>query len=330
MLKVRPEMPDHSAPLPMDSPGEILDLLKFQENKGEELLQKNFLSMEDVRYWNLFTKEILTKVFGPKPEYIDSIIYGEKQKPYPAFEPESILEKERRKNLEAVVEKLKEIWEEFNSEAMKYEKFEEGEETDGSRDPEESAKSSVENAAEAPNPGDDEGEVDLAANIEATTIEVNERAKTMEGTGSRKVLVIQGEDGKKGMEVLSFLRKLELDPVIPAEQPGQRMRLMEEFEQNPGIVFAITLLTGDDVGYPRGKPEESWPRPKQDLIFELGFLVGRLRQSLVCALHEEGLDLPSEYSGKIFVPFDADGLWRLLIARAMKIAQVQVDLNKAM
>jgi predicted nucleotide-binding protein len=328
MLKGRPEMPVNPATLPMDSPGEILELLKFQENKGAELLEKNFLSMEDVRYWNLFTKEILTKVFGPKPEYIDSIIYGGEQKPYPAFEPESILEKERRRNLEAVIGKLKEIWEELNSESSQYENYEAPEITGRSRGQGENLKSAVENAPEEAEEAH-EGKVDLAVNIEAARIEMNKRAETMEGTGSRKVLVIQAEDGERRMALLNFLRKLELEPVFPPEQPGQRMKWMEKFEQIPEIVFAITLLTAEDAGYPGGKPEGSKPRPRQDLIFELGFLVGRLRQNLVCALHEEGLNLPCGYSGKIFIPFDPEGLWRLLIARAMKIANVQVDLNKA-
>jgi predicted nucleotide-binding protein len=131
------------------------------------------------------------------------------------------------------------------------------------------------------------------------------------------------------MEVGGFLAKMDLDPILPYDQSSKGMNLVAKFETNPDIVFAITLLTADEFGYSRGKPEEVSPRPNQNVIFDLGYLVGRMKQNLVCALYEEGLDLPSKYQGRVFVPYDADGLWRLLIARNMKLAGVDIDLNKA-
>jgi hypothetical protein len=39
--------------------------------------------------------------------------------------------------------------------------------------------------------------------------------------------------------------------------------------------------------------------------------------------------MPSDYKGAVFIPLDAGGIWKLLIARAMKTANLDVDLNKA-
>jgi hypothetical protein len=65
-----PEVPPQPSILPGVSPGGILELLLVQKKRGEELLKSDFLSIENVSYWNLFTKEILTKAFGTQPECV--------------------------------------------------------------------------------------------------------------------------------------------------------------------------------------------------------------------------------------------------------------------
>jgi predicted nucleotide-binding protein len=143
------------------------------------------------------------------------------------------------------------------------------------------------------------------------------------------VFLIPGQDEGMKTAVADFLAGLGVEMVIPPEPPGQAINLSEEFGQAPDVDFAIALLTADDCGYPKEKPEESKLRPRQRVIFELGFLIGRLPKNLVCALHKEGLDLPSEYQDGVFIPYDSKGLWKLLIARTMKMAELDVDLNKA-
>jgi predicted nucleotide-binding protein len=299
------------------SPDSVITHLTIQKNKGERLLKSDFLSKEDSQEWIRVAREILIRAFGPNPEFIDSVIPGGEQKAYGGFKPASILEKERRKNIAIILDNIESLLEQLNGQSSQSEAAEE----DETQEPEESQESPRE-------PSTEEGEVDLAINLEATDMEINKRVRNMEKTGSRKVLIIHSQDEEKAMAVADFLAKLDLSPILPYES-SNGMNLIAELETNPEIVFAITLLTADDIGYPREKPGELKPRPRQNVIFDLGYLVGRMKQNLVCALYEEGLDLPSKYQGKVFIPYDADGFWRLLIARAMKLANVNVDLNKA-
>jgi hypothetical protein len=46
-------------------------------------------------------------------------------------------------------------------------------------------------------------------------------------------------------------------------------------------------------------------------------------------LCEEGVEIPSDYSGVAFVELDARGAWRLELAREMRAAKLDVDLNEA-
>ena len=68
-------------------------------------------------------------------------------------------------------------------------------------------------------------------------------------------------------------------------------------------------------------------RPRQNVIFELGYFVAKLGRKKVCALYEEGVEIPSDYKGVIFVSLDAGGAWRLTLAQEMKGAGLEVDMN---
>lgn len=70
-------------------------------------------------------------------------------------------------------------------------------------------------------------------------------------------------------------------------------------------------------------------RARQNVILELGFFLGKLGRKRVCALYEEGVEIPSDYDGVIFVPLDKNGAWHLSLAKELKAAGLSIDLNKA-
>jgi len=70
------------------------------------------------------------------------------------------------------------------------------------------------------------------------------------------------------------------------------------------------ILTGDDVGALAAEYDTLHRRARQNVIFELGFAVGRLRRERVCALYEEAVELPSDIHGVEYTPLDAAGAWR--------------------
>jgi predicted nucleotide-binding protein len=70
------------------------------------------------------------------------------------------------------------------------------------------------------------------------------------------------------------------------------------------------------------------PRARQNVIFELGFFYGKLGRKKVCAILKEGVEFPSDISGVIYKTADATGAWKLELAKEMKAAGLDVDLNK--
>jgi predicted nucleotide-binding protein len=309
--------------LPTASSEEIIELLKVQKAKGEELLQNNSLSPGDLQYWNLFTKEILTKAFGPSREYIDSILYAGENKPYSAYEPESNLAKMRRNNFQITLKKLEDCMAWVQSrDPLQPEPVGEEEKAP----PEESPVTPAEPAVVEEKPKESQ---ESAAPAGGTLEEAGPEVESMEKTKDRKVLIVPGQDEEKKAALAAFLKKLDLEPYIPEGPADAGASPFPKLEQYGEVPFAIILLTGDDYGYPKGSPKNAKPRPSQSVVLELGFLMGRLKPEQVCALCEEGLDLPAESKTSVLIPYDAGGLWKLLISRAMKMAGVDIDLNRA-
>ncbi len=105
---------------------------------------------------------------------------------------------------------------------------------------------------------------------------------------------------------------------------------MKSLKKNADVYFAVVLLTPDDIGYPIGKSEASKSRARQNVVFELGYFISRLGRHRVCALHKGEIEIPSDYHGVIYVPLDEGGAWKFSLARDMKSAGIDIDLNKAL
>ena len=143
------------------------------------------------------------------------------------------------------------------------------------------------------------------------------------------ILLVHGRDEATKESLLEFLEKLGLHPLVLHEQPDGGRSLIEKSEEFSNILFAIILITPDDIAAPRHKPKERQVRVSQNVIFELGYFMGKLGRGRVCALYKEGVEIPSDYSGTVYIPMDSRGGWRLLIAKEIKQAGMEIDLNKA-
>lgn len=147
--------------------------------------------------------------------------------------------------------------------------------------------------------------------------------------GSKRIFIVHGrEDGTKE-SVARFITKLGLEPIILHEQANQGRTIIEKFEAHSVVDYALVLFTPDDFGHPANEPEKGRHRARQNVILELGFFLGALGRGRVCVLHTGDIEIPSDYDGVLYVPLDERGAWRLAIAREMKIAGVELDLNDA-
>jgi len=149
---------------------------------------------------------------------------------------------------------------------------------------------------------------------------------------SSTVFVVHGHDEAFKQSVARFIEHLGLDAIILHEQPDLGRTIIEKLEDHAqGAAFAVIILTADDrgglsnVGYERQKP-----RARQNVVMELGYFIGKLGRQKVRALYQEGVELPSDLQGVLYVTLDDGGAWKLQLAREMKAAGLNIDMNRAL
>lgn len=147
-------------------------------------------------------------------------------------------------------------------------------------------------------------------------------------SSSNKIFIVHGHNQGIKEAVARFIEKLDLEAVILHEKPSKGRTIIEKFSDYSDVHFAIVLLTADDIGKEKDSSEDSKPRARQNVIFELGYFIGKLSRSRVCALYEEGVELPSDYQGVIFIRLDNQGRWRYDIVRELLAVGFNVDANK--
>jgi predicted nucleotide-binding protein len=142
---------------------------------------------------------------------------------------------------------------------------------------------------------------------------------------AKKVFVVHGHDEAAREGTARFLEKLGLEPVILHEQPNIGRTIIEKFEQHGDVAFVVVLLTNDDSGCVRGNEAASRPRARQNVIFELGYFIGRLGRTHVAALVKGEIEKPSDYDGVVYISMDEAGGWRLQLAREIRAVGLKVD-----
>jgi predicted nucleotide-binding protein len=63
------------------------------------------------------------------------------------------------------------------------------------------------------------------------------------------------------------------------------------------------------------------------VILELGYFMGRLSRTRVCALYKGGVELPSDFQGVVYIEFDPAGAWKAKLAQEFVGAKLTIKLE---
>lgn len=146
-----------------------------------------------------------------------------------------------------------------------------------------------------------------------------------------RVFIVHGHDEEMMQSVARILGTLDLDPIILHEQANVGRTIIEKFEHFSNVGFAVVLLSPDDMAYPRDdSPDSARPRARQNVVLELGFFIGQMGRQRVFILKRDvpNFEIPSDYAGVVYTPFDPAGAWRLSLAKELNAVGYAVDIQK--
>lgn len=142
------------------------------------------------------------------------------------------------------------------------------------------------------------------------------------------IFLIHGHDNIAKQDIARFLEKTGLNVCILHEMNNSGKTIIEKFEGFSDVGFAIALLTKDDIGFSKQTPKVQKFRARQNVVFELGYFIGKIGRGKVCALVEEDVEVPSDLSGIVYILLDKNEGWKFTLIKELRAAGFELDLNK--
>jgi predicted nucleotide-binding protein len=149
------------------------------------------------------------------------------------------------------------------------------------------------------------------------------------GNLGRRIIVASGADDEMKRAIAGALTRLSLTPVVMCEEPSQGKKIVENFSRDYADVgFAVVLLSPDDFAYATNEGSTKRKlRPRQEVVFELGFLLGKLGRNNVLVFQRElqNFDDPTDFEGMKVTAFDDRDSWKLALIRELTNRGYNVD-----
>lgn len=142
-----------------------------------------------------------------------------------------------------------------------------------------------------------------------------------------RVFVVHGHDNEAKLEVARFIEKIGFEPIILHEQPSGSKTIIEKIEAYSDVGFGVVIYTPCDVGAKSSEKNSLQGRARQNVVFEHGFLIGKLGRSNVCPLVKGNLETPNDISGIVYTSMDTAN-WQLELAKELRAVGYAVDMNK--
>ena len=153
------------------------------------------------------------------------------------------------------------------------------------------------------------------------------KQQTRNNLNQTQVFIVHGHDNEVKLEVARFIERLGLTPIILHEQANDGMTIIEKIEKYSNVGYGIVLFTPCDIGYSKEDENNKKYRARQNVVFEHGYLIGKLGRKNVSALVKGDIEKPNDISGVVYIPFDDNEGWKMSLAKDMKSAGYNVDLN---
>jgi predicted nucleotide-binding protein len=141
-----------------------------------------------------------------------------------------------------------------------------------------------------------------------------------------KVFLICRSEEPFRHQVARFLEKLGLIPIVLVEQPGEGRTFIEKLEDYSDIAHAVVLSTPDDLGRTT-KGGSTLHSTTQNIIFELGYFLGKCGRGKVSVLCDKNVEFPSNYSGVECIELNNGENWKLKLAGELRKSGLSIDLN---
>ncbi len=173
-------------------------------------------------------------------------------------------------------------------------------------------------------------QLSILKSAQSSLDDINSKSLNNRIFNGKDIFIVHGHNEEMKQSVARCIEKLKLNPIILHEQSSKGKTIIEKFFDYSNVIYAIILLSADDIAYPRDENSNNFKyRARQNVIFELGYFMGKLGRERVLSLYEEidNFEIPSDYNGVLFIPYDKKGNWKLELVKELKAVGISIDAN---
>lgn len=158
--------------------------------------------------------------------------------------------------------------------------------------------------------------------LEDYQLSVNDVGRNDKMMNNKKIFIVHGHNETLKLEVENWLYSLELKPIVLHKQANVGVKsIIDKLARYSDVKCAIILMTADDKG--KAKKDKVYnDRARQNVVFEAGYFIGKLKPENVILLYEEGVEIPGDLGGCVYIKADRGDNWKEEVRREFNAMEV--------
>lgn len=152
----------------------------------------------------------------------------------------------------------------------------------------------------------------------------------MSEKAKNRIFIVHGKEEGIKQATARLIERIGLTPIVLHEQTSKGKTIIEKFEEYSDVSYAIVLLTPDDQVVSSTETDTKF-RARQNVIFELGYFIGKLGRNRVFPLYKkcDNFEFPSDYQGVVYHEYDSPrGTWVFNLVHELNALNYKIDLKK--
>lgn len=142
-----------------------------------------------------------------------------------------------------------------------------------------------------------------------------------------RVLILQAGGDEITFAATALMDKIGVDVLLLEEDTPEKVD--EAFSQGELVFTLVCVSSFVKGGFSGLTAVISKPRPKHEMAFKIGLLVGKLGPGKVAILYtgEKPQDVPESLFGVYYIPFKEEGGWQIGFLKLLKSSGFYIDAN---
>ena len=132
----------------------------------------------------------------------------------------------------------------------------------------------------------------------------------------QQIFIVHGHDVFAKNDVKAFVTDIGKEPIILHMQASGGMTIIEKIDKYSNVGFAIVLYTECDIGAKKDSLVYK-RRARQNVVFEHGYLIGKIGRPRVVALVKGEVETPNDISGVVYIEMNDDS-WKEQLRNELK------------